>query len=137
MKKIFYLFVILIFSPVVGFSQTSGQTEAADTIAVEITFEKTVHDFGTLEYAEDASIQFNFENTGKEPLVIKRVKSSCGCTVPEWSKEPINMGKKGFIKLKYNTHTQGRFTKSVHVYSNAKNSPVMLTIKGEVIKSSK
>ena len=75
---------------------------------------------------------FVFKNTGKEPLILKNVRSSCGCTVPEWPKEPIKRGSKGTIKVSYNTRITGSFSKSITVYSNAEGEPVVLKIKGKV-----
>ena len=69
-------------------------------------------------------------------MILSNVKSSCGCTIPEWTKEPIMPKASGVIKVKYNTTRVGTFQKSITVYSNAKNSPVVLTIKGEVEKGS-
>lgn len=77
-------------------------------------------DFGELKEGPAAEHVFEFTNTGNEPLIIQNASASCGCTTPEWSKEPVLPGKKGKITVRYNT--QGRpdpFTKSVFVSSNA------------------
>ncbi len=100
----------------------------------EIYFEKTTHDFGTINYQGDGTCEFTFKNTGKEPLLLTNVKASCGCTTPTWPKEPIKKGKKGIIVVKYNTKIIGSFTKSIRVYSNAKTTPVTLKITGTVAK---
>ena len=73
-----------------------------------------------------------FKNTGKEPLIITNAAASCGCTTPEWTKEPILPGKKGFVKATYNAASMGSFNKAVNVSSNAKKANVTLYIKGEV-----
>jgi len=65
--------------------------------------------------------------------VINRVRSTCGCTIPEWPREPIEPGASGKITVKYNTATAGTFLKSVMVYSTASNSPEKLQIKGKVV----
>lgn len=93
------------------------------------------HDFGTFKEG-DGSVSHTFEikNTGDAPLVITRVLSSCGCTTPSYSKEPIAPGKTGHIVVTYNP--VGRvypFVKTISVYSNGKEGPLVLTIKGEVI----
>ena len=67
-------------------------------------------------------------------LIITNVKSSCGCTVPSYPKEPVKKSKKEKIHVKYDTKRIGNFNKTITVYSNAKNSPVKLHIKGEVVK---
>jgi len=97
-----------------------------------MTFKKTFHDFKSVWYKADATFEFVFKNTGKEPLIITKVKSSCGCTVPTWEKEPVLKNKTGTIKVKYDSDRIGQFQKSITVYSNAKNSPVELIISGEV-----
>jgi hypothetical protein len=95
-----------------------------------ISFTETVHDFGTIKKGSDGTCDFTFKNTGKIPLVLSNVQSTCGCTVPSWPKEPIAPGKTGEIKVKYNTNNVGGFQKGITVYSNAKT--VVLTIKGTV-----
>ncbi len=125
MKSIlFTTFVILISTMSVIAQSESG-----------ITFEKTTHDFGIIEKGSKAVYGFKFKNTGKNPLTLTNVKSSCGCTTPYWPKEPVKKRKEGLIKVKYNTNAVGSFSKSVTVYSNATNSPVVLRIKGKVVKN--
>jgi hypothetical protein len=101
-----------------------------------IKFEKTVHDYGTIVQGSDGSYEFKFTNEGKTPLIMNNVRSSCGCTVPSWTREPIQPGSGGSIKVVYNTASIGAFNKSVTVNSNAKNSEVVLMIKGNVVQKS-
>jgi hypothetical protein len=96
------------------------------------------HDFGTLKEGPVATHVFEFTNVGNEPLIIQNASASCGCTTPEWPKEPILPGKKGKIVVNYNT--QGRvapFTKDVYIQSNAKMADgkerYELHIKGTVV----
>jgi len=98
-----------------------------------IVFEKTVHDYGTIIQGSDGNCEFKFTNRGKGPLILNDVKTSCGCTVPEWPKEPIPPEKTGVIKVKYDTNRLGAFSKTITVSSNAKNSLVTITIKGNII----
>ena len=63
-----------------------------------------------------------FTNTGKEPLIIEKAKGSCGCTVPEWPKEPIAPGETAVIKINYDEKRVGPYTKSITITSNAKTS---------------
>jgi len=102
------------------------------TDSTSISFSKTVHDYGTIKKGADGICVFAFENTGNIPLVLSRVKSSCGCTTPSWQKEPVLPGKTGEIKVIYDTKRIGNFHKSITVSSNAKN--VILRIKGTVIQ---
>jgi hypothetical protein len=99
----------------------------------EIWFEAYIHDYGQIEEDSDGSWSFAFKNLGEEAIVINRVRSTCGCTVPEWPRQPIEPGASGEIMVKYNTATTGTFMKSVMVYSTAANSPVKLQIKGKVV----
>ena len=90
------------------------------------------HDFGTIPYKEEAKYSFEFSNPGKTPLVINDVKTSCGCTIPEWPSEPVRPGDKGKIKVVYDAAYPGFFHKTITVHFNGKSSPVVLKIKGKV-----
>lgn len=101
----------------------------------EITFKAEEIDYGKVKVGSDGVRVFEFTNTGKAPLVITNVSSSCGCTVPSWTKDPIAPGAKGKIEVKYDTNRVGPISKTVTVTSNAKQNPVKgLRIKGEVIQ---
>ncbi|MCF8373076.1 MAG: DUF1573 domain-containing protein [Bacteroidales bacterium] len=136
MKKIAILIWVSLFIVPLGYSQVNQEETPASSDAVEITFEKTIHDFGKIPYRGNGECEFVFKNTGKDPLVLTNVKTSCGCTVPTWPREPIEKKKDGTIKIKYDTKRQGAFTKTITVFSNASNSPVQLTIRGDVEKPS-
>ncbi len=97
-----------------------------------ISFNKELHDFGALSLKKKASFIFEFENTGKELLQIQEVKTTCGCTVPVWTKDIIKPNKKGTIKVIYDSEYPGRFLKTINVYYNGENSPQELKIKGKV-----
>lgn len=99
-------------------------------------FVEETHDFGNIAEGPEAMIDFTFTNTGKEPLIIQQCSASCGCTTPDWSKEPILPGQKGSIKVKYTTKDRvGTFNKTVYIRSNAKSSSERyeIFIKGNVI----
>ncbi len=98
----------------------------------EIVFENTRYDYGEILVGSPGRCEFKFRNNGKLPLVLTNVQASCGCTVPQWSKEPVQAGKTGVIKIKYNTRIPGTFLKTITVSSTAKNSMVVLSIKGKV-----
>jgi hypothetical protein len=131
MKNIFAIAGLVVFFVAVSCSQTSKKSAGKQSGAL-IEFETTEHDYGTIPYRGDGTYEFVFKNAGKEPLVLKNVRSSCGCTVPEWPKEPIKKGEKSKIKVSYNTRITGNFSKSVSVYPNASDAPFVLTIKGKV-----
>jgi hypothetical protein len=131
MKKIINLGILFLLLFTVGCSQNEGNSSGAEmTFKDELTF-----NYGKIKQNGDGSHTFIFKNTGKEPLVITNVKSSCGCTVPTYPSQPVKKGEKGEIHVKYDTKRLGVFNKTVTVYSNAKNSPVKLRIKGEVLKT--
>jgi hypothetical protein len=101
----------------------------------EVKFNKDVHDYGSVkEEVEVALSEFEFTNTGKTPVVIQRVVTSCGCAAPSYTREPVLPGKSGKVKVAYNTiHRPGTFRKSVRVYTNVPDTVYTLTIKGNVI----
>lgn len=126
MKTFFVLLIVLFTAAFQVKAQTIDST-------LTIKFVSSEHDYGTIEQGSDGSCNFVFTNAGKTPLVLSNVRASCGCTVPTWPREPILPGKEGSIKVMYNTNTIGSFQKSITVNSNAKNSEIMLIIKGNVV----
>ena len=133
MKRYGLLLIMLAFSVQFLFAQATAPVKVEDNPnAPEITFDKTVHDYGTLQFGADGTCFFKFTNTGKEPLILQKPQSSCGCTVPTWPKEPILPGEGDEIKVTYNTKKVGPINKTVTVRSNAKNSTVVLRITGKV-----
>ena len=105
--------------------------------AAKIEFEKTTIDYGTIEKGANGIRIFKFTNTGVPPLIISKVSSSCGCTIPKKPKEPILPGKTGEIEVKYDTNRVNPIRKTITVISNAVNTPtVALKIKGLVVDSS-
>ncbi len=98
-----------------------------------IEFKTTEINYGEIKKGDDGTRVFEFSNTGDAPLIINKVKSSCGCTVPSKPTQPIMPGKSGKIVVKYNTSRVGPFRKQITVYSNAKNGVVILKIKGKVV----
>lgn len=113
---------------------TPPAAPATTLTADNMAFKDMTHDFGTVMEGPDATYEFVFTNTGKEPIIIEKAQPSCGCTVPSFPKEPIVPGAKGTINVAY--HTKGRpnaFTKTISVVSNA--GTKVLTIKGNVEKA--
>jgi len=127
MKKIILILTIVFATASFGFAQSSGGESAP-----VMTFEKTVHDYGSVKKGDDGTYEFKFTNTGKEPLILSKPRSNCGCTVPEWPQQPIMPGQSATIKVTYNTQIVGPINKQVTVISNALNSPIVLQIKGTV-----
>lgn len=133
MKKLFFLLALVVLTKT-GFGQ---QATAPVPIAIgtdNAIFEWTalVHDFGKIKQGVPVSHEFKFTNKGKVPLIIASVQASCGCTTPDWTKDPILPGQQGFIKATFNAASPGAFDKTVTVTANVENGPVQLKIKGEV-----
>ena len=108
--------------------------QAQNTVATgaELTFDKEVHDYGTIKQGANGDCEFKFTNTGTAPLVISDAKGSCGCTVPEWPKNPIKPGESASIKVHYDTKRPGAINKTVTVTANIPENAKVLRIKGTV-----
>ena len=88
-----------------------------------INFETKKHDFGRIDLQKDSifTTTFFFENQGTIPLLIQKITTSCGCTDPEWTKQPVEPGKKGFVKITFDPKGfSGKVSKNIFVRSNAK-----------------
>jgi len=129
--KVMKHLIIILFIGLVSFS-INAQEKAA-----KIEFKTDVIDYGTIEKGADGVRVFKFTNTGNAPLIISKVKSSCGCTIPSKPKEPIMPGQTGEIKVKYDTNRVNPFRKTITVTSNADTPTVALKIKGLIVDSSK
>ena len=111
-----------------------ASAQQADTTVV---FHKLVHDFGVIVKSEGTrTYSFEFTNKGSQPVTIQNVTSSCGCTTPDWTKEPVVPGEKGFVKVSYAPSGITAFNKTVTV-NIAGGSPgtVVLHIRGNVTAS--
>jgi len=115
------------------FSITNAQNQK--TSIGELTFNSKEIDYGTISQNDNGNRIFKFTNTGTAPVVISQVKTTCGCTVPEYPKTAILPGKSEEIIIKYATNRIGSFSKSITVISNAKNGNQVLKIKGTVLKN--
>ena len=132
-------FILSIFSFYLFSTLNAQEKIIINPNAPEISFEKELIDMGTYNQYDDESsrCEFKFTNTGKEPLIIEKAKGSCGCTVPEWPKEPIAPGETAVMKINYDEKRVGSFNKSITITSNAKNSTTILKVKGKVIAAEK
>ena len=120
---------------------SSNQIQSSNTLATTHVNEKTTtvkfdelsYDWGTLEEGKQMTHLFKFKNTGKEDLIISDARGSCGCTVPEWPKEPIKPGQNSEIKVVFNSAGKGgQVNKTVTITANSDPSPITLVIKGTV-----
>ncbi len=114
-----------------------GLASAQDNKRVpKATFDKTVHDFGKIKESDKtATTTFKIKNEGTAPLIIQRAHASCGCTQPDYTKEPILPGKEGTISVTYSTTGRiGVFDKNITIFSNVPDDIYVLKIKGEVLR---
>ncbi len=131
MKKLLFTLAVAFVSTL---SINAQKTTKSEMKGAQIEFEQEVIDYGTIAHNADGKREFVLKNTGDAPLVITRVKGSCGCTVPTKPTAPILPGKTGIIKVKYATNRVGSFSKTVTVTSNAVNAPSkVVRIKGKVL----
>jgi len=127
MKRI----VVILFVGLFAFAVQAQEKTA------KIEFKSEVIDYGTIEKGADGVRVFEFTNTGDAPLIITRVYSSCGCTIPKKPDAPILPGKTGVIEVKYDTKRVGPIRKTITVYSNADEPTKAIKIKGEIVDPSK
>lgn len=116
-----------------GMATAQQVTASANTKEAVAAFQwdEQTFDFGSIEKGKPVTHEFEFVNNGNAPLLITNVKPSCGCTTPEWTKEPIPAGGTGYIKATYNAANTGSFSKTITVNANVEGQ-VVLTIKGVV-----
>jgi hypothetical protein len=100
--------------------------------AQEFKFKSETIDYGKIDKGSDGERIFIFTNIGDQPIIIKNIKSSCGCTVPEKSEKPVMPGENGEIKVSYDTKRVGGFSKSITIFSNATEAAKVIRIKGIV-----
>ena len=129
MKRLSFIFSLLII----------GIALKAQIATTKMQVASTEHDFGTFkEEAGRQTFDFIVTNTGTEPLIIQNVQASCGCTTPEWTKQPIPAGAKGKVTAIYDpANRPGQFNKTLSVYTNTKPEVTVLVIKGEVVPHEK
>ena len=130
MKKLLLTLSFALVSVFAVNAQVSNADAPAD--GPKMTFSEQTFDYGNIPRNVPATHEFKFTNTGNAPLVINSANASCGCTVPEYTKEPIMPGKTGVIKVVYNAANPGNFTKTVTVRSNG--GEAQLTIRGNVVE---
>ncbi len=119
MKKIFLL--LFLFASVATFAQDA------------VKFNSKKHNFGKIKKGTPVSYSFSFVNSGSKPLVVEIATAECGCTTPEYPKQPIAKGKEGKIKVTYNAALSGVFKKNVTVKFANIDEPEILSIEGEVL----
>jgi uncharacterized protein DUF1573 len=139
-KKILFLVTIIsiVFaSCTLNKEKHSGVHQLTDTDGIpEIKFDTTYHDFGTLVQGEQVAFTFKFVNKGSADLIIYDAFSTCGCTVPEYSKEPVSPGVEGKIEVVFNSEgKRGVQYKTVTLKLNTEIKERTLTIKANVLEN--
>ena len=129
MKRIFFLLI-----PVFLFAEacSNSDNKLKPGIIAQMDFIETTFEFGTIQNGSEQKCSFEFKNTSQAPLKINNVIVSCGCTSPKWPKNLILPGESGKIEIVYHPAGAGFFRKSISIFSNAKNSPIHLYIRGEI-----
>lgn len=115
-------------------AENGTNTEPIDPdMLPEFKFDKESHDFGTITEGEKVSYTYSFKNVGKSELVITRARASCGCTVPEYTKEPIAPGEEGEVEITFNSaNRKGKQYKKVTLYANTQPNTKELTFTADV-----
>lgn len=131
MTKLVFPFLFLLFGLLS--SGVNGQT-AGTAVAAKLSFKSLSHDFGKIPQGKPVFYEFDIVNQGTAPVALENVMASCGCTTPEWSAEPIAVGKSSTIKVGYNSAAPGPFEKTIQVVFGGGQMQV-LTIKGNVWKT--
>lgn len=134
MKKILSVLFIGLLTISMSAQQKKAEDKATDPNAAKFEFESEVIDYGKIALNSDGIRVFKFKNVGKSPLTIKKISSSCGCTVPKKPEKPIMPGETGQIEVKYDTKKPGGFSKTITIQSDASEPVKRLRIKGIVLK---
>ncbi|GAA0744498.1 MULTISPECIES: DUF1573 domain-containing protein [Flavobacteriaceae] len=114
-------------------SENVAQAAERDAVAGElpvISFEEAEHDFGTIVDGTPVETKFKYTNTGKAPLVVSNIKSTCGCTVPQdWSREPLAPGESSEFTVKFNGKGKNQITKTITLTTNTEKGSEQVKIK--------
>lgn len=126
--------LIFVFQSCGGNANQQQQTSEVDTAEYPlIVFDTTVYNFGKILEGEQVSYKFDFVNAGKKDLVIEKIETSCGCTVPEYDKKPVKPGERGFVRVRFDSsNKEGTVYKTVKVTSNCKDKILELVITGQI-----
>lgn len=133
MKTIIPIIAMIFFFSMAQAQKDQSQLNTDKAVKpINVEWSEKIHDFKDIPVGTPVTATFTFKNIGKEPITVNRVKSSCGCTVASYSKEPVLPGKEGQVSATYNAARQGSFNKSVNVYLSD-NSQLRLSLKGKVL----
>jgi hypothetical protein len=121
-------------NPTIDNPNVASDTEAPNPDAPVMTFAESQFDFGDIQPGSKVAHTFSFTNTGKTPLLIADATASCGCTTPNWTKEPVAPGAKGTLDVQFDSKgKQGLISKQVSVRANTQPATTVIYIKGNVL----
>jgi hypothetical protein len=130
MKKLILLFAFAFIAQATLAQATAASAKTDVAVAV---FDNADFDFGKIKQGVPVTHKFTFTNKGKVAMVITNAQPSCGCTTPNWSKEPIPPGGQGFVEATFNAASPNAFNKTIAVMANVENGVIQLRIRGEVV----
>lgn len=99
--------------------EKAAERDAQTIVFPTINFDKTLHDFGEIQNGTPVETVFSYTNSGRSPLVVTDIKSTCGCTVPQgWSKEPLMPGESSQFSVKFNGKGANKVSKTITLTTN-------------------
>ncbi|WP_324673724.1 DUF1573 domain-containing protein [Hymenobacter sp. GOD-10R] len=123
-------------NPVVDNPNVASETEAPNPNAPVMTFAETEYNFGDIKPGDVVKHTFNFTNSGKSPLLIENATASCGCTTPNWTKDPIAPGAQGTIEVQFDSHGKsGLQNKQVSIRANTQPSITQIAIRANIAEA--
>ena len=134
MKHLLSMLAIALMASFQLSAQATTEQPEAPVSGAKMTLESDIVDYGTIDQGSEPLRLAKFTNTGTEPLIISGAKGSCGCTVPNWPKEPIMPGESSQIEIRYDTKRVGAINKTVTVSSNDPAGKIVLRVKGTINK---
>jgi len=134
MKILSFLSLLLLFTLSVNAQKAMTVAAVTETTSI-LSWDQTTEEFGSIQQNTPVTADFVVTNQSEESLLITDVKSTCGCTVPSYQKEPLQPGESTIIKATYNAKKEGNFRKTIKVYTSANEKPIPLTLKGKVVKA--
>lgn len=136
MKKTFLIIIYGLLTASLADAQSAPSNNASNSLSQKediLQLKETGFSFGKIPQGRPVNHVFEVVNTGRTPLILENVQASCGCTTPEWSREPIAPGATVPIKVGYNAYSDGHFNKTVTIfYNNGQTKTLIIT--GEVYK---
>ncbi len=122
----------------VALTSSTNENQPTEAGAVpKFEFAEMEHDFGAINEGEVVQHTFSFTNTGEAPLVIQNASASCGCTVPQWPKEPVAVGETGEIQVRFDSSNKpGMQNKTIRITANTDPATTTLRIKSNVTPKS-